>query len=403
MAYKWGLEDLKRDCLQLSKMIQEETDIAKKFKLQECLDYLNHYIFISQISVNEKQSSTKDDFLETMNCCVHSKRYYNLVADFYFDVNEYRDDMLALSDQITELLGKHEDFTFLTKAKVSTKKVLFLTDIFYKKFDTELYIIYQEAIKNRKENLKFVKHHSQKYYATEKDAYTLFIEALRKAYISVDKSTSYKKYIDLIHEYGHVIAFFVNPTYQCSSEIYFNELPSLFPELVALFDEDSNIDEVQKNHWLFSNLITYFEYSNYLVLQKMLYDAFEKNNSKYNLKLLLKLYKDYKIDNKKLKEILSFSIYENGNYVVSFEAALELVYIYYYEQNKEKALQIFKNILRQTDISSEFGNIYNELDLGKHTNFMVNEIISKMRKSLDMVKNNEKLGHSIHKTFKGQM
>ena len=29
------------------------------------------------------------------------------------------------------------------------------------------------------------------------------------------------------------------------------ELPSLFPELVALFDEDSNIDEVQKNHWLF--------------------------------------------------------------------------------------------------------------------------------------------------------
>lgn len=403
MAYKWGLEDLKRDCLQLSKMIQEETDLAKKFKLQECLDYLNHYIFISQISVNEKQSSTKDDFLETMNCCVHSKRYYNLVADFYFDVNEYRDDMLALSDKITELLGKHEDFTFLTKAKVSTEKALFLTDIFYKKFDTELYTIYQEAIKNRKENLKFVKHHSQKYYATEKDAYTLFIEALRKAYISVDKSTSYKKYIDLIHEYGHVIAFFVNPTYQCSSEIYFNELPSLFPELVALFDESSNIDEVQKNHWLFSNLITYFEYSNYLVLQKMLYDAFEKNNSKYNLKLLLKLYKDYKIDNKKLKEILSFSIYENGNYVVSFEAALELVYIYYYEQNKEKALQIFKNILRQTDISSEFGNIYNELDLGKHTNFMVNEIISKMRKSLDIVKNNEKLGHSIHKKFKGQM
>lgn len=400
MNYKWGMKDLQADCKQLKEMIKNEQDGVKKFKLQECLDLLRYYIYINKEDVNNEHHSTKSAFLETMRCCVHSRRYYNLVANFYSDAHKYNASMQEISDELTELLDKNNDFAFLTGSKLSNRRALYLTDAFYKKFDQELYTFYQDAIRLRKNNLKFVQHEKAKNLATEKDGYTFFVDGLAKVYVSVDKNRTYKKLIDLIHEYGHVIAFLANPEYQCSNEIYFNELPSLFPELVALFNEDSPIDEPQRNFWLFLSLFTYYQHAGFLSLQPKMFKTFKSNDLKYNLKLLLKLFREYNIDYSKLKDCLTFSIFENGNYVASFEAALELIYIYYYENDKEKALQKFKTILLKSSGENEFNYIGNEIELGKHTTFMVGEIISKMKKSLDTMKNDENFSKSLHKRLK---
>ena len=177
-------------------------------------------------------------------------------------------------------------------------------------------------------------------------------------------------------------------------------MPSLFPELVALFNEDSPIDEPQRNFWLFLSLFTYYQHAGFLSLQQKMFKTFKSNDLKYNLKLLLKLFREYNIDYSKLKDCLTFSIFENGNYVVSFEAALELIYIYYYENDKEKALQKFKTVLLKSSGENEFNYIGNEIELGKHTTFMVGEIISKMKKSLDTMKNDENFSKSLHKRLK---
>jgi lipopolysaccharide biosynthesis regulator YciM len=190
-----------------------------------------------------------------------------------------------------------------------------------------------------------------------------------------------------------VIEYYYNPEKTYSETSYlFCEIASLFPEMVALFNNIGNRDKLSTNYELYCLLVTYYEISNALLLHQVIINKWKECNHKTNLKFYYSLKRDFNLSYSDIYEFLSHNLVNSGSYVLSFEACAELLYIYFVEDDKERALDIYKKILKADKNEDELFVILSELELGKNLNNIARMILMNFIKSIKEYEKNENMG-----------
>ena len=341
MKVTWDSKDFTDQISILEKMVESEKDVRRQCYLKKVLDAtlkIYHETFGSsprpKVTARQRLSAILDSTLSY-------SRYYSIVSSFFKETV----DFFPLIDKISAELEKIDpdgNFDFLnTGATFSDNQILSLVDNFYANFDNELYLWFLEAFKDREHTVKFkdLKDNNGK-----TDGTTIFIDGVRKNFITIYRRDNVETYQCAVHEYGHVIASLINPEVSYTDrDDFFTEVASIFPELVALYENGTNEERIQNLYHLYTTFVTYIDSAEYLCLHSPVLNTWADNKYKMSTTFFNTLKKDYDIDEECFEETLSTTIEDDGIYVLSFIVAVELFHIY--KEDKKKALEIFKNLL----------------------------------------------------------
>ena len=378
---KWDFDTILNDRNVLVDMANNEEDVVKKYQLMSVISFLDNYHFINL----SKAKAPKQD--------LHSRLYYTAservgYQSAYFLVHQFYNDLLALQplfDDNKKLLGKvlgsEADFTNKLGLHISNKQAFAAVESFYKSFDSELLEYFYPTFLEKDKQVRFVKDNNTKGADSESDGFCFFVGGLNKNYISVNNEKSPSKAYNLIHEFGHSIANLINPFY-CYQErtTFFGEVQSMFPELVAMYENPLGLPEIENLHLLYCNLLANYQNANYLVMHDLIINEWEDNKYRINIPLYFRLKRKYNIDKYELYNSLSKSITDSGEYILSFAVCCELLYIY--KQDKAKALKLFKQILNISSYGNELSQVLSIININEHTLDISQDICEKLNLAL---------------------
>lgn len=397
MKRGWTKQDLLDDRDLLIKMCEDNDNLESRLHANKVLNCINHYLESKYSPIASSKPTIKTLIENATLSYYFYGRYHSLISEFYFNTKHFHGPMIAISDRLEKILGNQDNFDTLVQCKVSDNEAINLAASFYNSFDSELAAVVSNIFKSDKLSINFVEHEKGLNKDIEADGYCIFIDLLKKYYMSVDKSENVSKISNIIHETGHILDYYYNPSKTYSEETYLlSEVPSLFPEIVSLFDNIGNRNDITTNHELYSHLTTYYEHSNALVFHEIIINKWKECGYKTNIKFYFSLRRDYGLNYSDIYRFLSHEIVNSGSYVLSFEACCELVYIYYVEGNKEKALDIYKRIIKADKNEDELVVVLKELELGKHLKCIVRKILIRFIKSIKEFERDEKMEHKLY-------
>ncbi len=363
MTYKWESKDYLNELKKLELLIESEIDIARKSYLQRVLDSARKFHFEMFKNPPKYNPTIEQKMLGITDSILGCSRYYSIIETFYVKTAKLFPKINYLSD-ILESLSPDGDFEFLdTGADFSCEHCLSLTQRFYKGFDSELYTFFTEAFNDRESTLTIER---KKFTPEDKsDGTTIFIDGVRKNFITVYSTTFVETYECMVHEYGHAIYNLVNPlgAYSDRTDL-FSEVAAIFPELVALYENSDNLDSLQVSYYLYTLLTTYIDLAECLSIHVPLVNEWVDNNYKLNHKLKKFFSTEYDVDSEALEKALDADIDDEGIYVLSFIVSLELLHIY--KEDKKTALDLFKRFLNIPANEDVFTFIQMNFDLNKN-------------------------------------
>ena len=342
MECTWGISELTEQLSLLQSMIDQESDIKRKLYLEKVLDSINKIYYETLVPFTRPNVTAKQRMTSIFDSNFMYGRYYSIVRRFFCSMDEHIDTIDAISTKLEEI-NPDGNFDFLeTGTVVSFDETINLVKEFYKRFDSELYQYFLEVFNDREHTLRCIPRPDDE---SKSDGDTLFIDGVRKNFITVYESTPLNMYICAIHEYGHAIANLINPAVPYSDrEVLFAEVASIFPELVALYENGANFDAIQVLYTMYNTLFTYLNYADYLCLHTPIINTWAENKYVMSKKFFNDLESSYNMDEEALGEAMSTTIEDNGTYVISYMIALELLHIY--KEDKNKALELFKRFLK---------------------------------------------------------
>lgn len=343
MKCTWDRNDFSHQLKVLNDLIDKETDIKRSLYLQKVLDTSNKLYYETFVDFPRPTVSAKQRLTSILDSSFCYGRYYSIVSTFFERISENIDTIDDISGRL-EHIDPNGDFDFLnTGAALSNSDIISLVNRFYKTFDEELYEYFLEAYKEKNNSLRFLPLDKSKDNKT--DGTTLFIDGIRKNFITIYETSSIGTFECAVHEYGHAIANLINPEVSYSDrEDFFAEVASIFPELVALYENDFNFNELQVLYSLYTTLVTYVNNAEFLCLHIPVINAWADNKHIMSKKFFEELEENYNIDDECFEEILSTTIEDQGVYVISYIVALELFNLY--KKDKKQALELFKAFLK---------------------------------------------------------
>ncbi len=375
----WNRLDFLEQLKKLEVLIEQETDIKRKLYLEKVLDtsnklYYETFVDFPRTRVTAKQRLTS---ILDSSCCYG--RYYSIVRCFLGKVSDYIDTIDNISDKLDNI-SPDGNFDFMnTGATLSCNDVMSLVDRFYKEFDEELYEYFLEVYRDRKHSLKFLPLDESKDSKT--DGTTLFIDGVRKNFITVYETDAVGTYECAVHEYGHAIANLINPEVSYTDrEDFFVEVASIFPELVALYENNFEFDKLQVLYHLYTTLVTYVNNAEYLSLHTPVINTWADNKHVMSKGFFSSLEKDYDIDEECFEELLSTTIEDQGVYVISYIVALELLNIY--KKDKKEALELFKKFLKYPAKEDILTFVVENIAINEHASEEAEIVLSKFSKEL---------------------
>lgn len=344
MPYSWDREKFVEQIKILMKMVDEETDIIKKNTLQRYLDCANKVYHETFNKFPKIGYTTKQKFVSIVDSRLEYGRYYSIISRFLEDANSLEERVFGIATLMDEYEKDSSNPKLESDSHISRCKAISLVNFFYKDFDDELYALFSEAFKDRFDFVKF-SDSKIKEETFEASGSTLFIGGVNKSFVTLYEGNDVSLYEAIVHEYGHVIQNLINPevnfTYR---EDFFAEVASIFPELVAMYENSPGFNTVQTQYSRYMTFLSYwdnaFDLDAHMPIANIWNDANYKFNSKFykNLKQMLNLTK------RDFKRIVDVTLELHGVYVLSYITSLELLYIY--KQDKKKALELFKGLLR---------------------------------------------------------
>ena len=335
MECNWDRRDFAEQLKELQRLIDKETNLKRKLYLEKVLDTSNKLYYETFIDFPRSRVTAKQRLTSILDSSFCYGRYYSIVSSFFGKVSEHIDTIDAISDKL-EHINPDGNFDFLnTGATLSTGEIMHLVERFYKSFDEELYKYFLEVYNDRENSLRFLTLDESKDNKT--DGTTLFIDGVRKNFITVYETDPVGTFGCAVHEYGHAIANLINPEVSYSDrEDFFVEVASIFPELVALYENGFGFDTIQVLYSLYTTLVTYVNNAEYLCLHTPVINAWADNKHVMGSRFFDELESTY-------EEVLSTTIEDQGVYVISYSVALELLNIY--RKDKKQALDLFKRFL----------------------------------------------------------
>ena len=375
MKYNWEIKDLQKERKKIIELIRATNDMKRKIFLQNCLADLDDSIFSMTIKKNIKQS-VDQNMLMHISDYLSYPREYKLSTKFYSYCATKDQQMDEIDLSLISKFGEDIEIAKATGAYISEDQALSIMDSFFKQLDSELYKTFCEVFKDRFQYLRFRP-------SVEDDGKTLFVYGTRKNYITVQNSKEGKKLFSLIHEYAHAIHNLLLPENSYESiGCNYVEVPSIFLELVALYENPAQFNPIYIAYLNYITLTTYVDCSFQLQMQEPIINLWRSCNCKTNKYFFDLLEERCDINRDEFKEIMNCSINEEGIYVVSYYVALKLLAIY--KKDKKRALELYKEFLilpTNLDVSVFVENlIKDDKDVKKEINGIINGMSLSLKK-----------------------
>lgn len=219
----------------------------------------------------------------------------------------------------------------LSKKLISEEEIFPFINDFFKLLDKELYDIFNNVYKNRKDNFQISKNRSS----------TITIPGLDYSYINVEEGCSINNYFSSAHEYGHSIQdklFYRTYTFD---NYPFHELLAFFSEYLSILYYEKlhpeDIDDIKRAKHIFlftviNNIkrIMYYYY----------YSTTCSNSTKF--RMTINLMRINKIPYGLAKDTVKGSQYERFLYSIAFLTVIELLYT----NDLEKSIFIIKRLIQ---------------------------------------------------------
>jgi len=378
MESTWNRSDFAEQLKKLECLVEEEQDIKNRVYLEKVLDTTRKLYFETFKSFPRPKVTAKQRLSAILDSTFSYNRYYSLVSGFFKEVSEHIELIDDISNELEDI-DPDGNFDFLdTGTTLSDGEILHMVDIFYKRFDSELYNYFLEAYRDKGNSFKT---EELKDTDNKTDGTTLFIDGVRKNFIVVYKTDNVGTYECTIHEYGHATANLINPKVSYSDrDDFFMEVASIFPELVALYENNFNFETIQVLYHLYSTLVTYVNSAEYLALHNPILNAWTDNKYVMSDKFFKEIDEYYDIDEECFEEALATTIEDQGIYVLSYTVALELLHIY--KEDKKKALDLFKQFLTFPANEDILGFVIENIPINSHVGEESKIILDSFQKEL---------------------
>lgn len=397
MRLNWDLSNLHKDKEYLIELLEKTTDPAQKAKVAKVLDGLNQSIDLKTYPCASFNPSLNFLLVSAMEDYPAFGRYYSIIEKFFFTAHNLHAEIDETNVKFEKLTKKEIDFTNLTGCKFSNHKAINIAKDFLIDLDDKISKDFSHIFDSDKYNISFTQHSCSRNCGAESVGISTFIPFANNYYVSVDETEGFSKVSNLVHEFGHTLNYYYAPEIIfTNNKLFTAEVASIFPEVLFFFNNFGNGDCISAQYELYKTFTTFYEAANYLTYRKLVVDIWKKCGCKTNLKFFKEVKIRIKYPLYLLKNLLSCDLYDLGVYIVSFEIALELAYIYLVKNNKDKALSIYKRIISNSS-EDELAIIYKELELGAHTEEMIKLIINKSKESIKEFENNENMGFKLHK------
>lgn len=382
MEYNWGIKDLyqaKKQLLNLLKHCKNKgqckdiklvlSSLQESIKDEKRVIYLDTSI-IQKIGFRARRLREID--IQLQNC----SKYYSLVFTFFDIISKHRSKIDSLEEQLDGVIDEDQRYIYDTSAKLSNDKAVSLVDLFYRKNLQNLYPLFIHIYEKRFDSIRFLS-----YMDKDTVADSTYLWFLDRYFINCIDTNDIKKYYNLIHEYGHVLQYYINPKelYKPTNEM-FSEVSSLFPELVALYENDGNFDMLSVHLEQYLNLTNLLGWATNLVLHSPVINTWISNKKKLNKDFFSTIDYYYDLDNDGFHSLLETTIDDNGTYIISYMVAIELFHIY--KVDKEKAFELYEKILRIPYGKDVYKTLNQMFNLGEHLEEESLEIINNLSLSL---------------------
>lgn len=337
MKYNWGIKEIQQEQRKIVGLINATTDLRRKIFLKNCLADLDDAVFSMTFKKDVKQSQEQSMIIHTSNLLTYKQEYD--LAQIFYEYCALKDEKM---DEIDfQLICRYEenlDVAKATNSYITEDKALSIMHDFFKHLDKELYETFKEAYKDRFNYLRFRP-------PVEDEGRTLFVYGTRKNFITVQDSKEGKKLFSLIHEYAHAVHNLLMPetAYELVDCSYV-EIPSIFLELVALYENPANFNPLYISYLNYINLTTYVDFSFQLSMHKPIINLWKSNNYNLNRNFYDNIERKIDINRKEFNDIMNCFITEEGVYVVSYFVALKLFSIY--KRDKKVAIELYKKFLK---------------------------------------------------------
>ncbi len=386
MEYNWGIKDLKEAKEKLKIILKKEKNKNTKNYIKSLIKRLNDYIAEEELSLHPSQEKISvpeevayDQTLANIEYDLSScHEYYSLVSFFAHTTDAMQDKIEEIESILSQRLTPDDGYSKITGATITNEKALSLTSQFYNGFSPELSLVFQNAFAQRNSSIRFVDN-------VEEDcvANSTYIDIVKRYFISITKTDDLSKLYTFIHEYGHVISYILNPkSMYFSSEFAFDEVASLFPELVAQYENIGNYDKAQV---AFESYVTFILYRNKAInldAHRYFIKLWNDNNRNTDDTYMEKI-KELEFDEETFTDAIETVIDDEGTYIISYMVALELLHIY--KQDKQRALEIFERFLKTPYTESLRAYLESEFTIGSHlqeeTEYLIDNFKKELKKS----------------------
>lgn len=380
MPYNWNRENFIKQIKILRSMIDKETDCIRKNTLQrylDCADKVYHETFNEFPKVGY---SMEQKFISIVDSRLEYGRYYSIISRFLDDANSLDERVQGIANLLDKFEEDSNNPKLESDAHISHCKAVSLVHSFYKSFDEDLYKTFSEAFKDRFECLRF-SDDKIKEDTFESSGSTMFIGGVNKNFITLSEGNDINLYETIVHEYGHVIQNLINPdvnfTYR---EDFFAEVAAIFPELVAMYENKPGFCNVQNQYSRYLTFLSYWDYADDLDSHMPIANIWYDTNYKFNSEFYKNLKRELNLSRNDFKRIADVTLELQGVYILSYITALELLHIY--KQDKKKALELFKGLLKVPANVNVIEYIISNIGLNVHAKDELISLIDDMELAL---------------------
>ena len=342
----WTVEDIANDLKELKRLFNEETNPSKKVEIAGYIGRLEKVLIA--YSFDRKGPSINDN------------NFFTCLDRF----PPYRVELPHIRDFLRSFIGLkvHIDIKEREEKHYSREDMDELVHDFYKSVGGIYYDKFLEYEKEKDSRVNYTK------IPTVESA-SHVVPLLNKYYINIGTESDDREVLEsLVHEIGHILAFKINyKRYESNKE--FREIETLFLQDLA----DRYFAKVTNDKYFTDmevlRIIHYYSIA----------DLFDSIGNAYDLimdnALKVEEPNDLFLDMVKEQGITKFpekNVYNNMNYLFSYICALELVEMY--REDKDKALDILTEIIRNNDASTEYERITEHITPNRHVKKYVKEL-----------------------------
>lgn len=378
MLKNWMNDDIRKDIDILRKMAEGEDDYFKKNYILQVLNKTEYMLKVEELNQYAPDKS-KSQMMYDLNLDYTSyQRYYDLIKVFY---NLSKTPELAL--EVIKESAQSLDL-YSTEQSLSDEEAITLVHDFFMNTDKTFSKLFSDFFNDSYSGIKFAKDNST-LEIFDCDGMCTFIDILKRNYIVVKDTNNLYKSVVLSHECGHAVAnLFAPETEYNRKDTFLSEVASIFFEVIFNYEIASKVNSFSSALYSAEKFDYMTEVTYSLIFHKKILEEWIKNGYKVDKRYYEILQKNYSCNRLELRDLLNYSIDDEGAYVIGYMIALELLNIY--KQDKNEAFRILRLILKKYDkdslitINSIFKGFYHVKEELEHINNNMNIEIEKVLK-----------------------